>query len=85
MVVDIYVNYDCDLNCENIFERLVAVMSKIAQGRQTFELGTANQNQLLASRRKGKILFVCFLKLTHKIFFRNGKPNRNQRIDIVRR
>ena len=54
MVVDIYVNYDCDLNCENIFERLVAVMSKIAQGRQTFELGTANQNQLLASRRKGE-------------------------------
>ena len=39
MVVDIYVNYDCDLNAANIFERLVAVLSKIAQGRQAFELG----------------------------------------------
>merc|ERR1711963_66416 len=39
MVVDIYVNYDCDLNAANIFERLIAVLSKIAQGRQAFELG----------------------------------------------
>lgn len=32
-VVDIYVNYDCDLNAANIFERLVNYLSKIAQGR----------------------------------------------------
>ena len=53
MVVDIYVNYDCDLNAANIFERLVAVMSKIAQGRQAFELGAASPNQLIGSRIKG--------------------------------
>ena len=38
-VVDIYVNYDCDLSLANIYERLVADLSKIAQGRQAIELG----------------------------------------------
>ena len=38
-VVDIYVNYDCDLGLANIFERLVSDLSKIAQGRQAIELG----------------------------------------------
>lgn len=42
-VVDIYVNYDCDLNAANIFERLVNDLSKIAQGRGGHELGTAPQ------------------------------------------
>jgi len=38
-IVDIYVNYDCDLSSANIFERLINDLSKIAQGRQAFELG----------------------------------------------
>lgn len=38
-VVDIYVNYDCDLSLANIFERLIIDLSKIAQGRQAIELG----------------------------------------------
>jgi hypothetical protein len=38
-IVDIYVNYDCDLSSANIFERLVNDLSKIAQGRQALELG----------------------------------------------
>lgn len=33
-------NYDCDLNAANIFERLVNDLSKIAQGRGGHELGT---------------------------------------------
>ena len=56
MVVDIYVNYDCDLNAANIFERMVAVLSKIAQGRQAFELGSASPNQLKGSRVKGEMI-----------------------------
>lgn len=39
-VVDIYVNYDCDMSLANIFERLVGDLSKIAQGRQAIELGS---------------------------------------------
>lgn len=40
--MDIYVNYDCDLNAANIFERLVNDLSKIAQGRGSQELGMSN-------------------------------------------
>ncbi|KAH0617655.1 hypothetical protein JD844_016116 [Phrynosoma platyrhinos] len=45
-VVDIYVNYDCDLNAANIFERLVNDLSKIAQGRGSQELGMTNIQEL---------------------------------------
>lgn len=61
MVVDIYVNYDCDLNAANIFERLVDVLSKIAQGRQAFELG-ASPGQLKGTRIKGLECLVAILK-----------------------
>ena len=43
-VVDIYVNYDCDLSLANIFERLVSDLSKIAQGRQSLALGKGDQS-----------------------------------------
>jgi len=46
-VVDIYVNYDCDLNAANIFERLVNDLSKIAQGRGGHELGTTPQQVII--------------------------------------
>ena len=47
-VVDIYVNYDCDLAAANIFERLINDLSKIAQGRGALELGaTALQAGIL--------------------------------------
>ena len=39
IVIDIYVNYDCDLAAANVFERLVDDLSKLAQGRQAFEKG----------------------------------------------
>ncbi len=62
MVVDIYVNYDCDLSAANIFEKLVDVLSKIAQGRQAFELGAASPGQLKGSRVKGLECLVSILK-----------------------
>ncbi|KAK7363367.1 hypothetical protein VNO77_05507 [Canavalia gladiata] len=34
MLVDIFVNYDCDLEASNLFERMVTTLSKIAQGTQ---------------------------------------------------
>ncbi|KAI4470125.1 guanyl-nucleotide exchange factor [Holotrichia oblita] len=40
-IVDIYVNYDCDLSAANLFERLVNDLSKIAQGRHALELGAS--------------------------------------------
>uniref|UniRef100_A0A4W5NT75 ARF guanine nucleotide exchange factor 2 n=1 Tax=Hucho hucho TaxID=62062 RepID=A0A4W5NT75_9TELE len=60
-VVDIYVNYDCDLNAANIFERLVNDLSKIAMGRSGQELGmTALQE--LSLRKKGLECLVSILK-----------------------
>ncbi|XP_046858540.1 uncharacterized protein LOC124451989 [Xenia sp. Carnegie-2017] len=38
-VVDIYLNYDCELALSNIFQRLIYAFSKVAQGRQAIELG----------------------------------------------
>lgn len=29
-MVDLYANYDCDINCENIFERLIDFLTKVA-------------------------------------------------------
>lgn len=60
-VVDIYVNYDCDLSLANIFERLINDLSKIAQGRQAIELG-ATQNQEKNMRIKGLECLVSILK-----------------------
>ncbi|CAB3369386.1 Hypothetical predicted protein [Cloeon dipterum] len=60
-VVDIYVNYDCDLTAANIFERLVNDLSKIAQGRQALELGAA-PNQEKSMRIRGLECLVSILK-----------------------
>ncbi|CAI0448209.1 unnamed protein product [Linum tenue] len=35
MLVDVYVNYDCDLEAPNLFERMVTALSKLAQGTQS--------------------------------------------------
>ncbi|XP_053393840.1 brefeldin A-inhibited guanine nucleotide-exchange protein 1-like isoform X3 [Mercenaria mercenaria] len=60
-VVDIYVNYDCDLSLANIFERLVNDLSKIAQGRQSLAVGvTPTQEQSM--RLKGLECLVSILK-----------------------
>lgn len=60
-VVDIYVNYDCDLNAANIFERLVSDLSKIAQGRSGQELGMTPLQEL-SLRKKGLECLVSILK-----------------------
>ena len=52
-IVDLYVNYDCDLAAANIFERLVNDLSKIAQGRQGIDLVGSNTVQEKAMRIKG--------------------------------
>ena len=62
-VVDIYVNYDCDLSAENIFRRLVNDLSKIAQGRgQLLDAGLMTQTQERSLRIKGLECLVSILK-----------------------
>ena len=60
-VVDIYLNYDCNLTSANIFERLVNDLSKIAQGRQAIELGATPQQEK-RMRIKGLHCLVSILK-----------------------
>ncbi|KAI5719351.1 hypothetical protein M8J76_008978 [Diaphorina citri] len=60
-VVDMYVNYDCDLSAANLFERLVKDLSKIAQGRQALELG-ATPEQEKCMRTCGLECLVSVLK-----------------------
>ncbi|RWS13810.1 brefeldin A-inhibited guanine nucleotide-exchange protein 1-like isoform X6 [Dinothrombium tinctorium] len=62
-VVDIYVNYDCNLSSANIFERLVNDLSKIAQGRgQLLDAGFLTPNQERNMRIKGLECLVSVLK-----------------------
>jgi hypothetical protein len=45
LLVDLYLNYDCDLNLDNLFSRMIADVSRIAQGRQSTELGGTPQQE----------------------------------------
>ncbi|KAL6997715.1 Brefeldin A-inhibited guanine nucleotide-exchange protein 5 [Sarracenia purpurea var. burkii] len=46
MLVDIYVNYDCDLEAPNLFERMVMSVSKIAQGTQNVDPHPVTASQM---------------------------------------
>ena len=60
-IVDIYLNYDCDLSLSNIFKRLVNDLSRIAQGRHALEVGISPQQEK-AMRVKGLECLVSILK-----------------------
>ena len=60
-IVDIYLNYDCDLSLSNIFKRLVNDLSRIAQGRHALEVGISPQQEK-AMRVKGLECLVAILK-----------------------
>ncbi|XP_042036168.1 brefeldin A-inhibited guanine nucleotide-exchange protein 5-like isoform X2 [Salvia splendens] len=49
MLVELFVNYDCDNVAPNLFEKMVANLSKIAQGTQNVDpkLSTASQTVLI--------------------------------------
>lgn len=46
MLIDLYVNYDCDLEAPNLFERMVNALSKIAQGTQNTDPNSGNASQI---------------------------------------
>ncbi|KAH9613534.1 hypothetical protein KSS87_009649, partial [Heliosperma pusillum] len=45
MLVDIFVNYDCDVDGPNLFERMVTTLSKIAQGTQASDTNSVAASQ----------------------------------------
>jgi brefeldin A-inhibited guanine nucleotide-exchange protein len=60
-VVDLYINYDCDLQSSNVFARLVNCLAKKAQGRQQVD-AACNVTQLRSLRLKGLECLVSILK-----------------------
>ena len=60
-MVDIFVNYDCDLAAANIFERLTNDLARIAQGQHAMTLG-ATPAQEKAMRIEGLKCLVSILK-----------------------
>lgn len=63
-VVDIYLNYDCDLSLQNIFERLISMLSKIAQGRQLVVLGATLQQEKML-RARGMVVMISNVTIYH--------------------
>lgn len=56
-LVDLYVNYDCDLALSNVFETVVNDVSKIAMGRHAVDLGvTPGTGQLEGHAESMKVL-----------------------------
>ncbi|KAH7646405.1 brefeldin a-inhibited guanine nucleotide-exchange protein 1-like [Dermatophagoides farinae] len=82
-IVDIYVNYDCDLSSENIFGRLVNDLSKIAQGGgQILDSGFVNSSQERSMRMKGLECLVSILKCMVE-WSNDLYVNPNQQTDLV--
>ena len=79
-VVDIYLNYDCDLSSANVFERLVNDLSKIAQGLHSIQLG-ATPLQTKSIRIKGLQCLVdilrCMVQWSHDLYY---NPNDQSQI-----
>lgn len=62
MLVDVYVNYDCDLEAPNLFERMVTTLSKIAQGTQSTDPNPAIASQTASVKGSSLQCLVNVLK-----------------------
>ncbi|CAL8073044.1 unnamed protein product [Calicophoron daubneyi] len=70
-IVDIYLNYDCDLNMVNIFERLTTDLAKIAQDRHVGEHGsTISQRQTLRTNGLECLVLIlrCMVDWSHELY-----------------
>ena len=61
-IVDIYVNYDCDMSAANIFEQLVSLLRKTAQIQDIPVSSNAVANEVVKSSLNQK-------RLSHVYFF----------------
>lgn len=60
-IVDLFINYDCSLQSTNVFERIVTILSKIAQAK-----GQGNTNDLQAKVRECNLRvrgFECLVSI----------------------
>ncbi len=63
LLVDVFVNYDCDLEGANLFERLVTALVRIAQARVVLHTTSGSPSPLgdliRKDRKSDKIKSVC--------------------------
>ncbi|OVA15766.1 SEC7-like [Macleaya cordata] len=62
MLVDIFVNYDCDLEAPNLFERMVSALSKIAQGTLNADPNSVTVSQTTSIKGSSLQCLVSVLK-----------------------
>ncbi|XP_071723844.1 brefeldin A-inhibited guanine nucleotide-exchange protein 5-like [Rutidosis leptorrhynchoides] len=62
MLVDVFVNYDCDPEAPNLFERMVNTLSKIAQGTQNTDPNSAALSQITSIKGSSLQCLVSVLK-----------------------
>ncbi|KAG6492868.1 hypothetical protein ZIOFF_047836 [Zingiber officinale] len=62
MLADIFVNYDCDLQAPNLFERTVNALSKIAQGTVTTDPNSVTASQIASAKGSSLQCLVSVLK-----------------------
>ncbi|CAA2998750.1 brefeldin A-inhibited guanine nucleotide-exchange 5 [Olea europaea subsp. europaea] len=62
MLVDLFVNYDCDLEAPNLFERMVTTLSKIAQGTQSVDPKSVTASQMGSIKGSSLQCLVSVLK-----------------------
>ncbi|KAL0403409.1 UNVERIFIED_CONTAM: Brefeldin A-inhibited guanine nucleotide-exchange protein 5 [Sesamum radiatum] len=78
MLVDLYVNYDCDLEAPNLFERMVATLSKLSQGTQNVDPKSATTSQtgaIKTSSLQGLVNVLKSLVLWEKSHRESEKQN----------
>ncbi|WOK99061.1 brefeldin A-inhibited guanine nucleotide-exchange protein 5-like isoform X1 [Canna indica] len=62
MLADIFVNYDCDLQAPNLFERTVNALSRIAQGTVTTDPNSVTSTQVVSAKGSSLQCLVSVLK-----------------------
>ncbi|KAL3744597.1 hypothetical protein ACJRO7_013808 [Eucalyptus globulus] len=62
MLVDLYVNYDCDLEAPNLFERTVTTLSKLSQGTQNADPNSVALSQAASIKGSSLQCLVNVLK-----------------------
>ncbi|KAK8952793.1 Brefeldin A-inhibited guanine nucleotide-exchange protein 5 [Platanthera guangdongensis] len=62
MLVDVFVNYDCDLEAPNLFERMINALSRIAQGNVSSDPNSANSMHTASIKGSSLQCLVSVLK-----------------------
>ncbi|WVZ66373.1 hypothetical protein U9M48_015604 [Paspalum notatum var. saurae] len=62
MLADVFVNYDCDLEGPNLFERTVSALSRIAQGSQIADTNSIASSQTVSVKGSSLQCLVSILK-----------------------